>query len=39
MIIEMNGQGDLLYQDIYHENTIYKEQIMALKGGVSHDKK
>lgn len=25
-IIEMNGQGDLLYQDIYTENKIYKEQ-------------
>ena len=25
-IIEMNGQGDLLYQDIYHENRIYREQ-------------
>lgn len=30
-IIEMNGQGDLLYQDIYTENRIYKEQAaMAL---------
>lgn len=26
-IIEMNGQGDLIYQDIYHENRIYREQI------------
>lgn len=26
-IIEMNGQGDLLYQDIYKENRIYKEQL------------
>lgn len=25
-MIEMNGQGDLLYQDIYHENRIYEEQ-------------
>lgn len=29
-IIEMNGQGDLIYQDIYHENQIYKEQICWL---------
>lgn len=26
-IIEMNGQGDLLYQDIYEENIIYKRQL------------
>ena len=26
-IIEMNGQGDLLYQDIYKENIIYKRQL------------
>lgn len=26
-IIEMNGQGDLLYQDIFGENKIYKHQI------------
>ena len=26
-IIEMNGQGDLIYQDIYQENKIYTEQI------------
>ncbi len=26
-IIEMNGQGDLMYQDIFQENRIYKEQI------------
>lgn len=26
-IIEMNGQGDLLYQDIYGENLIYRNQI------------
>lgn len=25
-IIEMNGQGDLIYQDIYHENRIYRHQ-------------
>ncbi len=26
-IIEINGQGDLIYQDIYGENEIYKEQV------------
>jgi hypothetical protein len=26
-IIEMNGQGDLLYQDIYGRNKIYLEQV------------
>ncbi len=26
-IIEMNGQGDLIYQDIFHENKIYLEQV------------
>ncbi len=29
-IIEINGQGDLLYQDIYHENRIYKNQILYM---------
>ena len=29
-IIEMNGQGDLLYQDIFLENKIYREQIRLL---------
>ena len=29
-IIEMNGQGDLIYQDIYHENRIYREQVDEL---------
>ena len=27
-IIEMNGQGDLLHQDIYHENSIYTMQLI-----------
>ena len=27
LVIEMNGQGDLIYQDIYEENRIYAEQI------------
>lgn len=26
-IIEMNGQGDLMYQDIFHENRIYRRQV------------
>lgn len=30
-IIEMNGQGDLIYQDIYHENRIYLHQAKLMK--------
>lgn len=30
-IIEMNGQGDLIYQDIYHENRIYRHQAEMMK--------
>ena len=30
-IIEMNGQGDLIYQDIYHENKIYLHQVQILQ--------
>ncbi len=30
-IIEMNGQGDLIYQDIYGENLIYREQARHLR--------
>ena len=30
-IIEMNGQGDLIYQDIYHENRIYRHQVQMMK--------
>lgn len=29
-IIEINGQGDLLYQDIYNENLIYKNQLLYM---------
>lgn len=29
-IIEINGQGDLLYQDIYNENIIYKNQLLHM---------
>ena len=32
-IIEINGQGDLLYQDIYGENIIYRNQILNMVGG------
>jgi glutathione synthase/RimK-type ligase-like ATP-grasp enzyme len=27
-LIEVNGQGDHIYQDIYDENTIYKKQLL-----------
>lgn len=30
-IIEMNAQGDLIYQDIYHENIIYRRQAKRMK--------
>ena len=30
-IIEMNGQGDLIYQDIFHENRIYRRQAELMK--------
>lgn len=30
LIIEMNGQGDLIYQDIFGENRIYREQVREL---------
>lgn len=30
-IIEMNGQGDLLYQDIYNENAIYLHQASMMR--------
>jgi len=30
LIIEMNGQGDLIYQDIYGKNSIYREQVEKL---------
>ena len=30
-IIEMNAQGDLIYQDIYHENHIYSHQTKIMK--------
>ena len=30
-IIEMNGQGDLIYEDIFHENRIYRHQAAMMK--------
>lgn len=33
-IIEMNGQGDLLYQDIYDKNEIYSHQVRMMKAWV-----
>lgn len=30
-IIEMNGQGDLIYQDIYKDNGIYRHQAVMMK--------
>ena len=30
-IIEMNAQGDLIYQDIFHENRIYARQVEMMK--------
>ncbi len=30
-VIEMNGQGDLIYQDIYGENIIYRRQAEMMK--------
>lgn len=30
LIIEINGQGDLLYQDIFKENCIYKHQLLHM---------
>lgn len=29
-IIEINGQGDLMYQDIFEDNRIYKEQVLRM---------
>lgn len=31
-IIEINGQGDLIYQDIFGDNRIYREQVRWLHG-------
>lgn len=34
-IIEMNAQGDLIYQDIYGENLVYRHQAEMMKTWVS----
>lgn len=34
-IIEMNAQGDLIYQDIYGENIIYRRQAKRMKAWLS----
>ena len=31
LVIEMNGQGDLIYQDIFHENRIYRHQAARMR--------
>ncbi|NBJ93817.1 STM4014 family protein [Parablautia muri] len=36
-IIEMNGQGDLIYQDIYHENLIYRHQAEIMVDWLRHE--
>lgn len=30
-IIEINGQGDLIYQDLYQNNVIYKQQVEEMR--------
>ncbi|MCI8391631.1 MAG: hypothetical protein HFI35_13370 [Roseburia sp.] len=30
-VIEMNAQGDLMYQDIFHENRIYRHQAARMR--------
>ncbi len=37
-IIEMNAQGDLLYQDIYHENLIYRHQADMIRRWIEEGK-
>lgn len=37
-IIEMNAQGDLIYQDIYQENRIYRHQAEQMKAWLSAQK-
>lgn len=39
MVIEVNGQGDLLYKDIYDQNKIYKHQIQAMTAVASCESK
>lgn len=35
-IIEMNGQGDLIYQDIYESNRIYTKQAEMMRRWMMH---
>lgn len=37
-IIEMNAQGDLIYQDIYNENSIYGHQVRIMQKWLSQNK-
>ena len=34
-IIEMNAQGDLIYQDLYDQNQIYRRQAVWMKAWLS----
>lgn len=36
-IIEMNAQGDLIYQDIFNENVIYLRQAAMMKKWIGED--
>lgn len=35
-IIEVNGQGDHIYQDMYADNSIYTRQIETIKDKYDH---
>lgn len=35
-IIEVNGQGDHIYQDMYAHNSIYTRQIRTIKKKYDH---
>lgn len=37
-IIEMNGQGDLMYQDIFYENRIYRRQVEWMAQGAAESR-
>ena len=36
-IIEMNAQGDLIYQDIYGKNVIYRRQAEMMRAACSEE--
>jgi len=36
-IIEMNGQGDLIYQDIFNKNVIYRHQVEIMKNYLTNN--